>query len=274
MNEKNKHYFPGEVLGVARQTQILLVGVGGTGSQILSGLARMNQTLLALGGRGLDVVVADADRVSRSNVGRQMYSTADIGKHKASVSVTRLNMFFGTAWRAVNEMIGKNTRLSNFRPTLLISAVDSGNARDDLSSFARGNGLLYWMDTGNTLNTGQVILGSFWKAKQPSRSFPNYLPNVLDLYPDIAEEDGKAYQGPSCSVREALERQDLFVNQWVATAALEILWKIFRHACVTEHGAFIDLMTMNVRPLPVDREVWKRMGWAGNESGRKGGKKK
>jgi PRTRC genetic system ThiF family protein len=261
MSEKNKHYFPGEVLGVARQTQILLAGAGGTGSQILSGLARMNQALLALGGRGFDVVVADAGRVSKSNVGRQMYSLADVGKHKAVVSVTRLNMFFGTAWRASSEMVEKNTQLSNFYPTLLISAVDSGSARVDLASFARNNGVIYWMDTGNTVSTGQVILGSLRKVKQPSRSFPNYLPNVLDLYPDIAEEDGKAYQGPSCSVRDAIERQDLFVNQWVATAALEILWKMFRHASVNEHGAFIDLKTMNVRPLPVDREAWKRMGW-------------
>jgi hypothetical protein len=82
---------------------------------------------------------------------------------------------------------------------------------------------------------------------------------VIDLYPDMGE--GKKDQGPSCSVGQALSRQDLFINQWVATCALELLWKCFRRGFITNHGAFVDLDTMNVRPLPVDPEMWRRMGW-------------
>ncbi len=272
MNKNSTHYVPQSFLSGYSPLKVVLVGAGGTGSQILSGLARMNQALRSLGAKGLDVTVIDADHVAESNVGRQMYSMADAGKNKAVVSVTRLNMFFGTAWKAVEKTVTRGTGLSSWaNDGLLISAVDSGKARIEIGACATKSGAYYWMDTGNTIDTGQVILGSLGKIKQPRRSFPGYLPTVLDLYPGIAEEDGKAYQGPSCSVQQALERQDLFVNQWVATAALEILWKMFRHASVTQHGAFIDLKTMNVRPLPVDREVWRRMGWTERKIVRKKG---
>jgi PRTRC genetic system ThiF family protein len=271
-NTNSAHYVPQSFLSGYSPLKVVLVGAGGTGSQILSGLARMNQALLSLGAKGLSVTVVDADRIAKSNVGRQMYSMADVGKNKAVVSVTRLNMFFGTAWKALDRMVFKETDLSSWVDAgLLISAIDSGKARVEIGACAKKSGADYWMDTGNTVNTGQVILGSLGKIKQPRRSFPGRLPTVLDLYPDIAQEDGKAYQGPSCSVQEALERQDLFVNQWVATAALEILWKMFRHAGITQHGAFIDLKTMNVRPLPVNREVWRRMGWTERKIVRKKG---
>lgn len=62
-------------------------------------------------------------------------------------------------------------------------------------------------------------------------------------------------------MEEALQRQDLLINQWVATAGLEIIWKCFRRGCITESGAFISLNSLSVRALPIDPEVWSRMGW-------------
>ena len=94
------------------------------------------------------------------------------------------------------------------------------------------------------------------------KSCPPYLPHVLDLYRGIMEEEShRPYQGPSCSLQEALTRQDLFVNQWMATCALEIVWKMFRYGQVKVHGAFVNLDTMTVRPLPVNPAVWESMGW-------------
>ncbi|OPY01552.1 MAG: hypothetical protein A4E61_01607 [Syntrophorhabdus sp. PtaB.Bin184] len=94
------------------------------------------------------------------------------------------------------------------------------------------------------------------------KSCPPYLPHVLDLYEGIMEDEArKLYQGPSCSLQEALTRQDLFVNQWVATCALEIMWTMFRRGQIMVHGAFVNLSTMTVRPLPVNPAVWESMGW-------------
>ena len=245
------------------QTDILLIGAGGTGSQMVTGLARMNRTLLSLGHPGLHLVVCDGDAVSASNVGRQLFSEADIGLNKAVVLVNRVNMFFGTAWKAYPYNIDRKAGMGPRIPDITISAVDSAKTRVEIPNVltSRNHHYSYWLDTGNTQSTGQVILGTTGPLKQPNKDSADYLPHVLDLYKDIGKEDAKAYQGPSCSVEDAIRRQDLFINQWIATCALEILWKMFRKGCLTVHGAFVNLNSFKVRPLPVDPDVWKSMGW-------------
>lgn len=58
---------------------------------------------------------------------------------------------------------------------------------------------------------------------------------------------------------DALEKQHLFVNQAVTTAALQILWQLFRTGAIDWHGAFINLKTGRTVPLPVDPDAWARM---------------
>jgi PRTRC genetic system ThiF family protein len=252
-----RHYVHPAIVSSRRPIDIALIGAGGTGSQILSGLARMNQALKTLGSSGLHVRVFDGDSVSLSNVGRQLFSPSDIGKNKAVVLVTRLNMFFGTSWEAYAFNVSKGLRLPG---GIVISAVDDVNARHIIRDIGKNSGAVYWVDTGNTASTGQVVLGTLNKVAQPEKSCPEYLPHVLDLYQGIMEEESrKPYQGPSCSLQESLRRQDLFINQWVATCALEIIWKTFRYGQVKLHGAFVNLNTMTVRPLPVNPAVWESM---------------
>ena len=254
-----KHYVhPAIVLG-REPVGVALIGAGGTGSQLLSGLARMNQALKALGSPGLDVRVFDGDSVSAANVGRQLFSPSDIGKNKAIVLVTRLNLFFGTDWQAYPYHVAKDMALSD---RIVLSAVDDVHARYLIKEIAMRGNAMYWLDTGNTTNTGQVILGTLSKVPQPEKSCPSYLPHVLDLYKGIMEDESqKAYQGPSCSLAESLSRQDLFINQWMATCALEIIWKAFRQGQIRLHGAFVSLSVMSVKALPVSPALWEAMGW-------------
>ncbi len=71
------------------------------------------------------------------------------------------------------------------------------SARYLIREIATRGDATYWVDTGNTTNTGQVILGTLTKVPQPEKSCPSYLPHVLDLYKGIMEEESqKAYQGP------------------------------------------------------------------------------
>lgn len=277
-----KHYFLNSDL-VNRQVTVVLAGCGGTGSQILSGLARMDVALRALGHPGLDVVVFDGDSVSEANVGRQLFSPSDIGRNKADVLCTRVNTFFGLGFISMPYYLSSQNlpairaasdsslwrSLFDYRgPDLTISAVDSARARIEINRFKS----VYSLDCGNMKSSGQVILGTQRKVGQPTEKSDKkgrrkqmegtieFLPTVLDLYPDIEKQDKKFYQGPSCSVEAALRKQDLLVNQWVATAALQILWKALRQGYVEEHGAFLNLETMSMRPLPVDPETWVRIG--------------
>lgn len=53
------------------------------------------------------------------------------------------------------------------------------------------------------------------------------------------------------NARTALERQDLFINQTIATFALQLLWSFIRNGGLDIHGYFINLESGRVSPLPI-----------------------
>ena len=119
----------------------------------------------------------------------------------------------------------------------------------------------YWLDLGNRTADGQVILG-IPPRDDNHETYAHRLPTVLELFPELATETAglDRDQGPSCSLAQALERQELFVNQAVATPALQLLWLIFRYGRTDWCGAFVNLKTGRMTPLPVDPAAWKRFG--------------
>ena len=111
---------------------------------------------------------------------------------------------------------------------------------------------LYWLDFGNTQNTGQVILGTIGKVKQPTKtefSTQATLPTICDLFDltQISEEDS----GPSCSLADALKKQDLLINSTLAQLGSSLLWKLFREGRMEHHGVFLNLATLKSNPLAV-----------------------
>jgi PRTRC genetic system ThiF family protein len=212
-------------------TRIDLIGAGGSGSQMLTGLARINLALRALRLPEFRVTVFDPDKVTEANVGRQLFSPADIGQYKANVLVHRLNAFFGTQWDAECRLWEKN----RYREAeLVIGCVDTGHARR-LIGKALNLDQQYWLDLGNDTQWGQVILGG------------NGLPSVLDRHPGLGKR--KETNTPSCSLAAALEKQDLFVNQAVTTWALHLLWTLLRHRQLAHCGYYINLQTGRVSPV-------------------------
>ena len=86
-----------------------LIGAGGTGSQVLSALARINHSLIALNHAGIFVRVFDNDIVTNANLGRQLFAASELGLNKAAVLINRINRFFGTDWKAVTSTYPDNT---------------------------------------------------------------------------------------------------------------------------------------------------------------------
>jgi len=240
---------------------VILAGCGGTGSRILTGLASLHTALVARGHYGLDVTVYDPDVVTEANIGRQNFSPADVGLHKAAVLVTRVNQFMGLNWGSVTGHFpnDESNGYCSSTGTVLITAVDSAKGRLNIADHLRERSHIhYWLDTGNTKNTGQVVLGSLHSITQPGfEDVVEKLPTVTDLYDlsSVNEED----QGPSCSLAAALEQQDLMINPIIASWAIHILWQGFKEGYLFHHGCYVDLQSTRVIPLPVDPEVWKRM---------------
>jgi PRTRC genetic system ThiF family protein len=234
---------------------IRLIGVGGNGSQMLTGLARLHVALRALGHPGLDVTAVDADVVSEANVGRQLFLPSEVGQNKAVALITRVNAAFGLAWDAEPRTFAWADKQCD----ILVSCVDTGRTRGLIASTleARGWHPFYWLDLGNRATDGQIVLG-MPAASDAHRRYLARLPTIVDLFPRMpyTRDD----DGPSCSLARALERQSLFINQHLATWALQLLWQLFRHGSTDWHGVFINAATARVQPLPVSVKAWARMG--------------
>lgn len=246
-----------------RRVHVRLIGCGGNGSQMLTGLARLDYALRALGHPGFRIVAHDPDAVSPANVARQLFSPGDVGNNKAVVLINRINAYFGRDWYAEPSAFKFNDKSTD----VLVTCVDTRKARDQIDYALTTSGwgfrgtAKYWMDLGNRATDGQVVLGC---PAQNRRWHQNKkrLPTVAELFPEIIgakRSKVKEDNTPSCSLAEALERQHLFVNQAVVTPALQILWQLFRFGKITWHGAFVNLATGNVRPIPVDPEGWARL---------------
>ena len=75
------HMTDGYLLNPSHPVTVDLIGVGGTGSQVLTSLARINHALQELGHPGLRVVVFFFFFVTESSIGRQLFSPRDIAHH-------------------------------------------------------------------------------------------------------------------------------------------------------------------------------------------------
>ena len=269
--KKAVHYTEKYLLAPQHPITINLIGCGGTGSQALNSLARMHSALVALGHPGLFVYAIDPDKVTEANMGRQLFSAADIDSYKSEVLIARINRFFGTDWEAIQQLYAEGTKINPANVT--ISCVDSGAARKSIRAalnavadtkserphFQRSRWPhyqvpYYWMDFGNMSDRGQVVIGSLQPISQPKESefsCKTTLPSIEKYHPDIFKDNNDDDQGPSCSLAEALQKQDLFINTNLANMGLGILWKMFREARIFHHGLYVNLNSMSVNPIKV-----------------------
>jgi PRTRC genetic system ThiF family protein len=231
---------------LSRAPRIALIGCGGNGSQMLTGLARLNHALMALGHPGLDVRVYDPDTVSEANMGRQLFGSFDVGASKAHVLVNRINGFFGLRWEAVFSRFDARAHMYD----IAIACVDSARARNEIARLLKARNVAYLMDLGNRAADGQVLFGELNTNRElPAGSVT--LPSPYEVLPELVDLAAAEDDTPSCGLAEALERQELFVNQSIVTPALSILWEFFRHGRLTWHGAFVNLRTGSMRPMNV-----------------------
>lgn len=266
-----KHQLPSKF--VDDEISVVVAGAGGNGSQFISGLARLHISLQAMGHPGLEVTVYDPDIVTEANVGRQLFSPSDIGCYKSEVLVNRINCYYNLQWKAQPVAFSRTAGSTD----ILVGCVDSIAARRELSKTRFD----YWLDLGNSEKKGQVILGNPFEidykrvAKETievlrdnhpeDKSFDDLkykdmvdkmvaarLSNVMEVFPELASGKLKEDDAPSCSLAEALGKQDLFINQSVATFALQLLWQFIRQGGLDIHGYFINLESGRVSPLPID----------------------
>ena len=241
-----------------RTVRVLVIGCGGSGSAIASGLPYLHQAML-VGGHagGLHVTIMDGDIISPTNCVRQPFCATEVGLAKAVVMVSRLNLFWGLTWTAVAEHLNSKTDVSNF--DIVIGCADTRSARQLIQDRVTGwrSRIAYWLDLGNSADTGQFVLGQPLNAR--NRRSSTRLRCAAELFPEIIDPSLDDDGAPSCSALEALENQEPFVNQVLAYHALALLTKLFRYGRIEHHGAFVNVRENRVQPICINRAVWQKL---------------
>jgi PRTRC genetic system ThiF family protein len=256
------HYTESYLLNPLHPVTVTLVGCGGTGSQFLNNLARIHAALVALGHPGLHVTAWDNDEITTANLGRQLFSSSELGMNKAVALITRINRFYGLQWDAEPKLF--EPHIDTSFGNIIITAADNVSIRKLIGSiihertiknnnrfyYQPENRNYYWMDLGNSKTSGQVILGTSGKIVQPKkvRYSVSELDTITELFPNL-ESFEKDDDTPSCSLAEALTKQDLFINSILAQYGANLLWKMFRELKLEFHGLFLNLQTLQTNPI-------------------------
>ena len=258
------HFTDNALINPTNPITVNLIGAGGTGSQVLIALARMNHALTELNHAGLFVRLWDDDVITEANLGRQLFAESELELYKSVALINRVNRFFGTNWKAETQKFEKNglwKLKSNMKSEIYISCVDSVKSRFDIAEILNElkidkgyyrNQCKYWIDFGNSQFTGQVLLSTIGNIKQPNSE--KY--ETVESLPFITEEFGELLKiselednTPSCSLAEALEKQDLFINSVLAQMGSSLLWSLFRNGLIENRGFFLNLKNFQSQPI-------------------------
>ncbi|WP_423975804.1 PRTRC system ThiF family protein [Kaistella sp.] len=263
--EKPKvHFTDNDLLNPTNPVTVNLIGGGGTGSQVLTALARMNHALTELNHAGLSVRFWDDDIITEANLGRQLFAESELGLYKSVALINRINRFFGTNWKAETLKFEKDvlSRIKeNMQSAIYISCVDNVKPRFEIAEILNElkegrrlyrNQCKYWIDFGNSQYSGQVLLSTIGNIKQPNSDKYETVENL----PFVTEEFGKLLKQsetqddtPSCSLVEALEKQDLFINSTLAQMGSSLLWNLFRNGMTENRGFFLNLKNFYSQPI-------------------------
>lgn len=113
----------------------------------------------------------------------------------------------------------------------------------------------YWLDFVNSQNTGQVILSSIDEIKQPESekySPVASLPMITEEFGELLKQSEQQDDTPSCSLAEALEKQELYINATLAQMGCSLLWNLFRQGMIQNKGFFLNLKDFRSTPIPIN----------------------
>jgi hypothetical protein len=252
--------------------RIIISGVGGTGSYLALGLAKL------ISGYRLQVEVAlvDPDHIEEKNCSRQNFLAYEIGQPKAEALAFRLNQQYGLSFAAVvgngEDHIGYasngSTRPSasawvagksqnNDMSRLIITCVDSLAARKPYKDAGP------WLDLGNGVETGQAIYGVTGDRQVVNKECQCWekTPHVANLpnawiVAGMAKLKSPKKKAPSCADTPFAE-QGVFANEWAAAAGLTILHQILVKGEVTTPAIYFDTAKGRMMPQFITTDYLK-----------------
>jgi PRTRC genetic system ThiF family protein len=242
-------------------SQVVLVGLGGTGSQLARSVARTIYDLKRRDKHVPELVFVDPDVIEPQNVGRQMFTAADVGCYKAETLARRFNFALGLGIRWFNEPLDVEKHIAR-HSALICGCVDNHLARREL---ARASGI--WVDAGNGFHNGQVVIGNCSSLEEMKDAIEfgqengkyRYLPTAALLFPDLLEPEASLTDvemhppGGSCAELVEAGTQHLLVNDLMGIIAAHYCYKLLARQPIHSFMAFVDGDSLTMRSLEISR---------------------
>lgn len=261
----------------------VLVGAGGTGARVAALLPKIIK-------REDSVIVFDHDTVEPKNLIRQHFVHEDVGKNKAVVTAARLKRALIPALRdavqveAAPEKISSHwtTRYANLirgKRMVYVGCVDNATARHKISRLipTEHGHRTVWLDSGNLLRHGQVILAGLCDYVDISRAYIksrkldiqiaevaqeitesayriNLMYNGVQLHAPELLNASNDDQGPDCAAI-ILDSQTAAANQMAASIMFNLLSAIGDGLPIT--APYYSFSTV---PPMVKAEEWRKGG--------------
>jgi PRTRC genetic system ThiF family protein len=227
---------------VGNQISISVIGCGGTGSLLMPIISRFAYALREQRQLDFSVNVYDPDNVDEINPCRQGFSPYEAGYNKADCYVSRLNTFWGYTWSSIPDVFKAEHDFTK----IIITATDTKQSRYEIADLIKKNNKItkeaqenytyYWIDLGNSRDTGNVLMTDFKSLR-----------NVIDYYPDKLEDKSV----PSCSIAQSLENQNILINQYMATLGGQMLWDLLNNEELDYCGFFLNTKTFKINKIKV-----------------------
>lgn len=240
-------------------SEVVLVGCGGTGSQVARTLCRIVFDLRRRGHHTPSIKFVDPDIVESKNVGRQMYLEGDVNTSKSVTLARRFNLAMGLNIVAYPELFDAEKHCGRYG-TLLVGCVDNYLARIALSQV---HGI--WLECGNELRAGSICLGNSNKKEDVQRCIKSgqytHLPNAALLFPQLLEPElapePKPIPAASCAELVETGDQSLLINDMVGIIAGEYLYKALNRLPIYSFLTYVDTESLSMRSVPITAENLK-----------------
>lgn len=270
------------------KTQLVIVGVGGTGGYVLQQTARLLYGLKAQGQPVPPVLLIDGDTVEEKNLLRQYFLPQDVGRKKADVLAERYGTAYGLDIGSFPNYANEGTpmvppqrarRSRTFEEaresgalieegSVVVGCVDNAATRRLLHERLGSMDHVVYIDSGNSAVAppeDPEHVDRYGLAAWRSRGWEGQvvagvrlagrwvIPFAGEVFPDLLEvlsDEDKIPGDPSCQVVAQSNPQRLMTNLMAATAVMAYLHTLLAEGVLLHHKTFFDARAGWIRSDP------------------------
>ncbi len=220
----------------------IVIGAGGTGGYLVADLARYIASNKKIYGA---ITLIDGDNVEEKNLIRQNFVLADVGKNKAEALAIRYAAHFGINIQYYPKFLDKPGVLSKIiseavlpkylqkffkMEPVILGCVDNNKSRALIYTVFAANSGCCWIDAGNDIHFGQVVLGYNCLASMISPinlpidlPMEFSLPCTIEANPSMMNNLAKLPTEMSCAEHAISSPQTIFANRTASSLMLNFI---------------------------------------------------